>query len=148
MLKITHLYLNILKQTWTDGPVSHFCGLAELTPLKWTCCPAYPTFLGYFPQQPLDVTYYGYRTPNQFIWAHKYPQINRLTLHTPRLCRCLGLPELLAYYQVAQITQLVYTTVKGPSPQWVSIEALSCLSVAHPMSYTFLFISHLEKTES
>lgn len=40
----------------------------------------------------------------------------------------LGLPNLQAYFQSAQIAQLSYTVTKGPKALWVSIEALSCSS--------------------
>lgn len=52
--------------------------------------------------------------------------MNKLTLYASNSSGGLGLPNLQAYYQAAQITQLSYTTAKGSPPLWVSIEALSC----------------------
>lgn len=66
----------------------------------------------------------------RFIWGHTRPRIQRRTLYTPKLMGVLGLPNLQAYYQSAQIAQLAYTTAKGSTPLWVSIEALACNPLA------------------
>lgn len=56
--------------------------------------------------------------------------MNKLTLYVSKLRGGLGLPNLQTYYQATQTAQLSYTTAKGSTPLWFSIEALSC----HPFA--------------
>lgn len=51
-------------------------------------------------------------------------------LYGSKLSAGLGVPNLQAYYEAAQIAQLSYTMAKGSTHLWVSIEALS----GHPFA--------------
>lgn len=62
----------------------------------------------------------------KFIWDDKRPRVNKQTCYTPKQKRGLGMPNLLKYFQVAQIAHLIKLNSQNQISSWLAIETYAC----------------------
>lgn len=59
----------------------------------------------------------------QFIWGNTRPRVNQQTLYAPRIKGGLGVPNLVRYFEAAQLAQLIRTHSGLPQPSWMKLES-------------------------
>lgn len=117
------LFRKILEdiKKWSNNPPSWF---GRLCSIKMTVL---PKVLYLFRTLPIAVVRNDLQKFQKklldFVWGYRRPRVNRRTLYTPKQMGGLGMPDLLKYYQAAQMSQLIKFHTRQPRPLWMSIES-------------------------
>ena len=121
-----HNYPPMVKKLMTDLHQWSLYNLSWLGRVNAAKMTLLPKILYLFRSLPIPVTK-SYIDSLQsaitkFIWEKKGNRLSKTVLFRPRLKGGLGLPNLWWYYRAAQLSQFSIIYLKGPKPDWVSME--------------------------